>query len=131
MKVTIPKQGVILRLVFVIYAIAFIGIIVAADRGKGSWMWDFVGAIPLGDKLGHLVLVGTLSLLLNSVLGKRRAPWRLRFMMLGSLLLLVGMSLEEASQCLNANRTCDLFDWLANVAGITVGQMLLQFDSSD
>lgn len=116
-----------LRLALAAFMLAFISIITAVNTGNGNWVWSLAGMIPWGDKWGHLLLVGTFSWLLNAALGGRRAPGRLRFMMLGSFLLLIGMSLEEASQYLNPNRNCDLFDWLANLAGIACGEGILRF----
>ena len=121
------RQNALLWFVLVGYSLAFVAVIIAANAGLGSEVWSFVGEIPLGDKLGHLLLVGTLSLLFNCVLGGRRAPGRLRSVMLGSLLVFVGMTLEEASQCFNPHRNCDPYDWLANVLGIAIGEVIIRF----
>ena len=113
-----------LRLALVCYGILFAGIILAADRGH---VWHFVTDLPLGDKLGHLGLVGTLSLLLNLTLRGRRAPRPFSGIMLGTLLVATGMTLEETSQAFFPSRTLDLFDGLANLAGAAVGELIARF----
>lgn len=112
-----------LRLALVCYGILFIGIILAADRGGGH-VWHFLTDLPLGDKVGHLGLVGTLSLLLNLSLKGRRAPRPLSGIMLGSLLIAIAMTLEECSQAFFPSRTLDLFDGLANLAGTAIGEVV-------
>lgn len=107
-------------------ALAFIGffitIIVIANRGEGENWWAFLEQIPYGDKLGHLGLVGTLSLLCN--LGfHTRQPKRLpRGVTWVTFVLFVLLSAEEASQAFLPHRTCDFGDWLADLAGLAVGQ---------
>jgi hypothetical protein len=116
----------LLRLAFVLFTTGFISIIVLADSGRAGGLWTFLGAFPGGDKLGHLGLVGTLSLLLNLLLEGRRAPYPCNRIMLGSLLLLVAMTLEEASQAFIPHRNFDLLDGLANIAGVFCGEGLVR-----
>ncbi len=116
----------LLRITFVLFTTAFLSIIVIADRGHADLFWNLVGRVPCGDKLGHLGLVGTLSFLLNLLLEGRRAPGRWSPMMLGSLLLLVFMTLEEASQAFIPCRSFDLLDGLANIIGVFCGEGLVR-----
>ena len=116
----------LLRITFVLFTTAFLSIIVIADRGRADLFWHVVGRVPCGDKLGHLGLVGTLSFLLNLLLEGRRAPGRWSAMMLGSLLLLVFMTLEEASQAFIPHRSFDLLDGLANIIGVFCGEGLVR-----
>lgn len=115
-----------LRLVFVLFTTGFVSLIVVADSGGAGRVWDFVGRVPCGDKLGHLVLVGTLSLLLNLLLEGRRAPGRCSRILLGSAVLLIVMTLEEGSQAFIPHRSFDPLDWLANVVGIFCGEGLVR-----
>ena len=115
-----------LRLVFVLFTTGFVSLIVVADRGGAGHLWDFVGKLPCGDKLGHLVLVGTLSLLLNLLLEGRRAPGHRPRLLPGSAFLLVVMLLEEGSQAFIPHRSCDPLDGLANVIGILCGEGLVR-----
>lgn len=116
----------LIRLAFLIFAAGFISILVIANRGHADLFWQFVGKIPCGDKLGHLGLVGTLGFLLNLVLDRRRAFPGGNGLMLGSLLVLVFMTLEEASQAFISCRSFDLVDGLANVVGIFCAEGLLR-----
>lgn len=102
----------------------FITIIVIADRGEGDRWWAFIHEIPFGDKLGHLVLIGTLGLLCNLALPSRRVSFLRVFVTWTTLVLFTLLSLEELAQALLPNRTCDFFDWLADIAGLTIGQFL-------
>ncbi len=116
----------LLRITFVLFTTAFLSIIVIADSGNGNHFWSYVGRVPCGDKLGHLGLVGTLSFLLNLLLEGRPAPGRWSAMMLGSLLLLAFMTLEEASQAFIPHRSFDLLDGLANIIGVFCGEGLVR-----
>lgn len=116
----------LLRIIFVLFTTAFLSIIAIADQGRADLFWGIVGRIPCGDKLGHLGLVGTLSFLLNLLLEGRPAPGRFGRMMLGSLLLLALMTLEEASQAFIPHRSFDLLDGLANLIGVFCGEGLVR-----
>lgn len=116
----------LLRITFVLFTTAFLSIIVIADQGRADLFWGIVGRVPCGDKLGHLGLVGTLSILLNLLLAGRPAPGRFGAMMLGSLLLLAFMTLEEASQAFIPHRSFDLLDGFANVIGVFCGEGLVR-----
>jgi hypothetical protein len=109
------------RIVFVCYAGFLAGVIYLANHGGGR-LWSFLTDIPGGDKLGHLGLVSTLTLLLNLALRGRRAPGKLSRIMLGSLLAATIMTLEELSQAMIPSRSLDLFDGLANLAGVALGE---------
>ena len=112
----------IVRGLLLAFGCVLVLIVSAANTGTGHRFWWFLSGIPMGDKFGHLGLIGTLSLLLNASLRGRRAPGRAAFMMLGSLVLLIVATLEEGSQIFIATRTFDVVDWLANVAGIALGE---------
>lgn len=111
------------RLLLPCYAILFAGIIYIANHGGGS-LWHFLTDLPFGDKLGHVALVGTLSLLLNLALKGRRGPGKLSGVMLGSLLVAILMTLEEASQAFFPSRSLDLLDGIANLLGVAAGEAL-------
>jgi glycopeptide antibiotics resistance protein len=112
----------LLRLVFVLFASAFVSLIVLADRGQIGQLWAFVGMVPLGDKLGHVGLVGTLTVLLNLQLKRRKAGP----LMLGSLIVLAGMMMEEGSQFFIPVRSFDGFDALANLVGVLCAEGLVR-----
>lgn len=112
----------LIRLAFFIFATAFASLIVAADHGQIGHVWSFVAKIPFGDKLGHLGLVGTLTVLMNLHLKRRMAGP----VMHGSLIVLVFMLLEEGSQYFIPARSFDGFDALANLVGVICGEGLVR-----
>lgn len=106
----------------VTFGLLFISIIVIADRGEGAKWWPFIERMPMGDKLGHVGLVGTLSLLCNLAFQPRNPAWLPRTVTMVTLALLVLLTLEEIAQAFIPSRTCDPLDWLADLAGLAAGQ---------
>lgn len=104
------------------FIVFFIWIVVIADRGNGTPWWSFIHNIPYGDKVGHLGLMTTMSFLCNLAFPSRRPEWVKRAFTVTTLVLLVLLSLEELSQGFIATRTLDFFDWLADLAGLCIGQ---------
>lgn len=117
---------IMIRKASVAAAVAFIAflilVIIIADRGDGGKWWAFLEHVPNGDKVGHLGLIGTLSLLCNLAFHPRQPRWLPRWITLVTLILLVILSGEEIAQAFIPTRTCDLFDWLADLAGLAIGQ---------
>jgi VanZ family protein len=64
--------------------------------------------VPFGDKIGHFLLAGIFSFLLNMVLGARRVSLGRINYLLGSLIALTIFTIEEISQIYIKGRT---FDW--------------------
>lgn len=104
------------------FIVFFIWIVTIADRGNGTPWWSFIHEIPFGDKVGHLGLMTTMSFLCNLAFPSRRPDFLKRFFTVTTLVLLVLLSLEELSQGFIATRTLDFFDWLADLAGLCIGQ---------
>jgi hypothetical protein len=104
------------------FVILLIIIIAIANRGEGDRWWSFIHDIPYGDKLGHIALMGTLCLLCNLAFATRRFRFlpacitRVTFVLLGLV------TLEEFSQAFIPTRSCDPLDWLADLAGLALGQ---------
>ena len=111
-------------LLFIVFAV-FIGFVIwVANTGQGAQYWGFLHAIPLGDKLGHVILMGTLCLLLNLALRCRRIRLGKLPVLLGTLLVALFVLIEELSQILLPNRTFDLLDLLADGIGIALASWL-------
>ncbi|MEO5714495.1 MAG: VanZ family protein [Luteolibacter sp.] len=98
----------------------FVWIVVIADEGNGTPWWSaIIDHLPYGDKVGHFCLIGTMSFLCNLALpSKRLVP----LITVTTLILLTALSLEELSQGFIKSRHLDFFDWLADLAGLVVGQ---------
>src|SRR3954465_4640325 len=107
MSEAIAKVGGIKVFLFV-YVFVLAAIVFMADRKGTRYMLNFVGNIPYGDKLGHFCLMGGFSFLLNMVLNARNFRlWKFNYL-LGSLIVLTVVTLEEISQLYVSGRT---FDW--------------------
>jgi VanZ family protein len=93
-------------------------IIVLADMGH----LGFLGVLyefPLGDKAGHFILFGILSLLINLSVFEARAVSRLaRSAVMCSLSLAIPIGLEEFSQRWIQTRTFSLLDLAASYLGV-------------
>jgi hypothetical protein len=112
----------IVRLAAAAFAACFVAIIAIANRGEGDRWWGFLKNIPHGDKWGHLGLVGTLALLANLAVPGRRLPRPLGAVTWTTLVLLVLLTAEELAQQFQPYRNCDWWDWLADLAGLALGQ---------
>lgn len=106
------------------FILFFIGIVVIADRGDGARWWAFIDRIPYGDKVGHLVLVSILSLLCNLAFTRWESARGMAFITRTTWILFVVLTLEELSQGFSPHRHLDVFDWLADIAGLALGQSL-------
>jgi len=100
------------------FALFILLIIVLADMGLLS-IFRMVNRIPSGDKIGHFVLYGILTLLLDLTL-LRSLPYpsrKLTILRIGLVLsLLIG--LEEYSQQFFVKRTFDLVDLTFSYFGV-------------
>jgi len=115
------RQAMMIRTLAIGFILFIIAMVVIADRGEGGHWWPFLSSIPFGDKVGHVGLSGTLSLLCNLAFPSRR---RCGWMTKTTVVLLAIISLEELSQVFIPGRTPDFVDWLADLLGIACGQML-------
>ncbi len=118
---TIYKKPVSARIkiIAVIYIFVLAGIIFLADS-RGTSYFSFLRLLPFGDKIGHFCLMGTFSFVVNMALNARSLRvWKLNYL-LGSLIVLIVVTLEEFSQLFVRGRTFDLMDLLADAAGIVI-----------
>jgi polysaccharide biosynthesis protein VpsQ len=99
-------------------------IIVANDLGRLRNIIGLVSSIPFGDKLGHIILIGTLTYLLNYALANRLLKVGNYKILLGCLIIAVVMTIEEFSQIWMPTRTFDLLDLSANYLGISIAGWL-------
>jgi VanZ family protein len=93
-------------------------IIVLADRGQlGILGW--LNRIPFGDKLGHFVLYGILTLLLDLAFFRSLPHLSRRLLNLRIALILAFLiGLEELSQLYFPNRSFDLVDLAFSYLGV-------------
>jgi len=102
----------------VLFALFIILIIVLADLGKLGIL-QTVNQIPFGDKAGHFILYGILTLLINLTLF-RSVPFqsRTRIAVISDLILALLIGLEEFSQRNFSSRTFSLGDLTASYLGV-------------
>ena|SRR5690349_21670515 len=102
----------------ILFALFIILIIVLADAGKLGIL-GIVYRIPYADKVGHFVLYGILTLLINlSIFRAVKDESRKRIAVISGLILAVLIGLEEFSQRSFPNRTFSLGDLSASYLGI-------------
>ena len=107
-----------MKIFLIVYIFVLAFIIFLADRRGTRYMLNFVGNIPYGDKLGHFLLMGGFSFLLNMVLNARTFSfWKFRYL-LGSLIVAAIVTTEEISQMFVAGRTFDWSDLVFDFLGI-------------
>jgi len=105
----------------VLFALLIVAIIILADTdnlGFVKYFYDF----PNGDRVGHFVLYGILSFLVNLTLLRSlptRDPKRLALTL--TLLLALAIGLEEWSQSFIPARTADWVDLTFSYLGIAAG----------
>lgn len=117
------KSRVFIRLAALAFGLFIIAAVVIANRGEGDSWWPFLHHIPYGDKLGHVCLFATLGFLCNLAFPTFRIRNLPRFITATTFVLLTLISLEELFQAFIPSRSCDLFDWLADLAGLSIGQL--------
>lgn len=101
-----------------LYALFLGAIIFLAAQREYQFLFRFLRSLPLGDKLGHFLLMGLASLLVNLALACRTFSWRGRRFLLGTWSVLLLVTVEEFTQLFLAYRSFDLVDLLFDAAGI-------------
>jgi polysaccharide biosynthesis protein VpsQ len=109
-------KPVSIKILTVCYVCVLAGIIFVADTKSTRYVLSFVGNIPFGDKLGHFFLMGIFAFLFNLSLSCRKV-WRV---LLGSLIVLGIVVIEEFSQIFIRGRSFDLTDLVADFLGILI-----------
>ena len=107
------KVSVVLAAVFLLFIVT---IIILADQGRLPGFITSLYDFPTGDKVGHFLLMGGLSLLINMALPARAY----RQHVLAIFLVSVLVALEEASQSRFGTRHLDLIDLVASLLGIFI-----------
>ena len=102
----------------ILFGLFIVLVIILADIGQLS-LFGFVNSIPYGDKAGHFILYGILTLLLDLTLMQALPDRSPRGVILSTgfiLALLIGI--EEYSQQFFAKRTFSLIDLLFSYLGV-------------
>jgi hypothetical protein len=112
------KSSIAIRVATVIFILVVLGIVVLADQG--SALLSFVRDVPAGDELGHFVLMGTVSFLVNMSLSASKIKVFSWNVLKGSVFVAIVVTLEEFSQLFFKYRTFSLTDLACDYAGILI-----------
>lgn len=111
-----------LALLFILF---MLGVILLADLGSLPSPVAILYRFPNGDRVGHFILFGILTFLVNSAF-----PRRVRIMHVdvyqGSLIIATLATLEEISQLFFSYRTFDLIDLTFTLMGIASADWLVR-----
>jgi polysaccharide biosynthesis protein VpsQ len=103
----------------ILFTLIILLVIVLADAGILSHYVGFIYAFPFGDKAGHFILYGILTLLLDLALFRARPHQsRIRLAVTCGLVLALLIGLEEISQKYFSSRTFDLVDLTFSYLGV-------------
>ncbi len=102
----------------ILFGLVILAIIVLADEGRLGFLYALYD-FPYGDKVGHFILFGLLSLLINlSVFEARPNADKKRLAVIVGLILAFLIGLEELSQIWFPTRSFDLLDLAASYLGV-------------
>src|SRR5512134_897229 len=114
-----------MKWVAILFSLLIIIIIVLADMGAMPSVLQFWNDLPYGDKAGHFILYGLLTLFIDLALFRTFASQsRKRVAVIIGLILSLLIGLEEFSQQYFANRTASLSDLAASYLGVIVFSFL-------
>jgi polysaccharide biosynthesis protein VpsQ len=101
----------------VLFILFMLAIIILADLGSIPEPVKMVYRFPNGDRVGHFVLYGILTFLVNMAFPRKLQIARIN-VFYGSLIIAALATLEEISQLFFPHRTSDLIDLTFSLLGI-------------
>ena len=109
-----------MKWIAILFTTFIILIIVLADTGNLGILYH-INRIPYADKVGHFILYGILTLLIDLALFRAQpARGRVQIAVISGLVLALLIGLEEFSQQYFADRTFSLLDLSASYLGVIV-----------
>lgn len=95
-------------------------VVYLANTGTPNFFDDMVRSVRHGDKIGHFLLMGSLALVVNLAMGREACRrWTIgRWVLGGTAIVAVFVTLEECSQMFIATRTFNPLDLLADYLGM-------------
>lgn len=116
-----------IKILTVVYVCVLAVIVFLADKRTTQYLFKPLRNLPYGDKIGHFLLMGFFSFLLNLALSAKTVNlWKFNYL-LGSLIVLTVVTIEEVSQIFIRGRTFDLGDLAADFLGIFLFGELARF----
>ncbi len=99
-------------------------IIYLANTGQGAGLFRMFRRLPHGDKIGHFMLFGMLAFMANRALCFKTIAMGRFKVLVGSLWVILFAAVEELSQHYIETRSLDIFDFVADLAGVLAFQRL-------
>ncbi len=121
-----PKTLRLLKWLAIVVLVAVGWIIVSADGGGLPSFITALYAFPYGDKVGHFLIMGALTLAANLIFSARKVNLGSTPVLLGSLLVFMGVTVEEFSQIFFQSRTFSLVDLAFSYLGILAADLLIR-----
>ncbi len=109
-----------IRLITLAFALFVVGVVLLANQGMVYQVFPFVQELPGKDKTGHFFLMGTLAFLTNLSMRGRCLRVSVIRIHVGSLLIMVLVTMEEFSQLFFKARGFDPWDLLSDFLGIFI-----------
>lgn len=107
-----------IKILTIVYVCVLAVIVFLADKRTTQYLFKPLRNLPYGDKIGHFLLMGFFSFLVNLALSARTvSAWKFNYL-LGSLIVLAVVTIEEVSQIFVRGRTFDWGDLAADFFGI-------------
>ncbi len=100
------------------YILLLLTLLFVVDAGYHKPVYQIADSIPLVDKIGHFVFMGTLCLLVNLNINNKMLQLGKMRLQQGSLIVFLIVSLEELSQGLLPHCTLSWMDRSADFLGI-------------
>ncbi|HEY0323962.1 MAG TPA: VanZ family protein [Pyrinomonadaceae bacterium] len=116
-----------LKWLAIIYTLFLVLLVYLVDQKQYQFLFRFVRQTPYGDKAGHFLLMGLLSLLVNLALSCRRIKVGSLYFLMGSIIVALVVTLEEFSQIFVRYRTFDLSDLFFDYTGIFLFGLLASY----
>jgi VanZ family protein len=103
-----------------IFIVLLILIVIVANLGLSPQFFPFIYQIPWGDKLGHFILMGLLSFLLNMITNAPRIQVFSLDILKISLIVMIIVTIEEFSQLILKYRGFSPLDLIFDYTGIFI-----------
>ncbi len=106
---------------------SFMGwLIFQANNANNNIFFDIVKVVPFGDKIGHVILYGSLSYVTIIALQNKQISIGEYLLPLGAVIVSICAITEEVCQLFLINRRFDLIDMFADLLGILIFSLLYQ-----
>lgn len=93
-------------------------VITQANLGNSLVLFNLINLIPFGDKVGHVMLYGLLSVLTIISFKYKSLVFKSVELPMGALTVFSFATIEEISQLFFVSRNFDVVDMFANTLGI-------------